>query len=54
MDVEQLIIKRTDEGYELYADEELLLQTDDVDLLEAVLDELYQGAQIVPYTRKPQ
>lgn len=52
MNVEKLIIKRTTGGYELYADEELLFQTDDADALEAALDEIYQGNQIVPYTRK--
>ena len=54
MNVEKLIIKRTEEGYELYADEVLLFKTDDADAVEAALEELYKGAQIVPYVKKPQ
>ncbi len=55
MTVEKMIIKRTnDDYYELYADEQLLYKTDDPEELAAILQELYQGAPLVPYVKKPQ
>lgn len=52
--VEKLIIKRTDEAYELYADEELLFKTDNVEALEEVLDAIYNGEDPQPYIRRAQ
>lgn len=52
--VEKLIVKRTEEGYELYADATLLITTKTHEDMQMVLDLLYGGEEPVDYVRRPQ
>jgi hypothetical protein len=53
-DLEKLIVKRTEAGYELYFDEKLVITLDTVEEMEALFAELYGDEEPVEYTRRPQ